>query len=87
MRILALDTTTRAGSVAVVEDDRVMAEYSGDPARSHAERLPTDVRTPAASRNNYAWDPSGRRVLMNVPVTRPEAVRIVVTVPRRPATR
>ena len=43
MRILALDTTTRAGSVAVVEDDRVMAEYSGDPARSHAERLPTDV--------------------------------------------
>jgi len=49
--------------------------------------FPTDVRTPAASRNNYAWDPSGRRVLMNVPVTRPEAVRIVVTVPRRPATR
>ena len=49
--------------------------------------FPTDVRTPAASRNNYAWDPNGRRVLMNVPVTRPEAVRIVVTVPRRPTTR
>ncbi|HEX5216227.1 MAG TPA: protein kinase [Vicinamibacterales bacterium] len=46
--------------------------------------FPTDVRTPAASRNNYAWDPGGQRVLMNVPVTRPEAVRIVVTVPRRP---
>jgi len=43
MRILALDTTTRAGSVAVVEQDRVTAEYSGDPARSHAERLPADV--------------------------------------------
>ena len=47
----------------------------------------TDVRTPAASRNNYAWDPSGRQVLMNVPVTPPEAVRIVVTVPRRPSAR
>jgi tRNA threonylcarbamoyladenosine biosynthesis protein TsaB len=43
MRILALDTTTRAGSTAVVEDGRVVAEYSGDPARSHAERLPSDV--------------------------------------------
>jgi tRNA threonylcarbamoyladenosine biosynthesis protein TsaB len=43
MRILALDTTTRAGSVAVVEHDRVVAGFLGDPARSHAERLPADV--------------------------------------------
>ena len=43
MRILALDTTTRAGSIAVVEDARVTAEHSGDPARSHAERLPADI--------------------------------------------
>jgi tRNA threonylcarbamoyladenosine biosynthesis protein TsaB len=43
MRVLALDTTTRAGSVALIEDDRVIAERAGDPARSHAERLPGDL--------------------------------------------
>ena len=43
MRILALDTTTRAGSVALVEDDRVIEERSGDPARTHAERLPREI--------------------------------------------
>jgi tRNA threonylcarbamoyladenosine biosynthesis protein TsaB len=43
MRVLALDTTTREGSVALVEDDRVIAEYGGDVARSHAERLPGDL--------------------------------------------
>ena len=43
MRVLALDTTTRAGSVALVEDDRVLAERAGDGARSHAERLPADL--------------------------------------------
>ncbi len=43
MRVLALDTTTRAGSVALIEDDRVIAEHAGDPARSHAERLPGDL--------------------------------------------
>lgn len=43
MRVLALDTTTRAGSAAIVDDDRVVFERIGDPARSHAERLPTDL--------------------------------------------
>lgn len=43
MRILALDTTTRAGSVALVEDGRVVDERSGDAARTHAERLPGDI--------------------------------------------
>ena len=43
MRVLALDTTTRAGSVALVEDDRVIAERLGDPSRTHAERLPRDI--------------------------------------------
>jgi tRNA threonylcarbamoyladenosine biosynthesis protein TsaB len=43
MRVLALDTTTRAGSVALIEDDRVIAEHAGDPSRSHAERLPGDL--------------------------------------------
>src|SRR5690242_13508002 len=43
MRVLALDTTTRAGSVAIVDGDRVVVEERGDPARSHAERMPTDL--------------------------------------------
>ena len=43
MRVLALDTTTRAGSVALVEDDRIIVERSGDPARTHAERLPGEI--------------------------------------------
>jgi tRNA threonylcarbamoyladenosine biosynthesis protein TsaB len=40
MRVLALDTTARALSAAVVEDDQVRAEHVGDATRSHAERLP-----------------------------------------------
>src|SRR5262245_2462620 len=50
MHVLALDTTTRAGSVAIVVDDRVLIEEMGDPSKSHAERLPEDVlRALAAS--------------------------------------
>jgi tRNA threonylcarbamoyladenosine biosynthesis protein TsaB len=43
MRALALDTTTRVGSGALVENDRVVIERPGDPARSHAERLPAEL--------------------------------------------
>jgi tRNA threonylcarbamoyladenosine biosynthesis protein TsaB len=43
MRVLALDTTTAAGSVAIVDDSGVLIEEIGDPARSHAERLPGDI--------------------------------------------
>ena len=43
MRVLALDTTMRAGSVALVEDDRVVLERPGDPTRTHAERLPREI--------------------------------------------
>ena len=43
MRVLALDTTTRVGSFALIEDDRVIAERAGDPLRSHVERLPGDL--------------------------------------------
>jgi tRNA threonylcarbamoyladenosine biosynthesis protein TsaB len=43
--ILALDTTTRAGSVAVVEDDRVLALVRGDASRTHGERLPAEIAT------------------------------------------
>jgi tRNA threonylcarbamoyladenosine biosynthesis protein TsaB len=43
MRVLALDTTTAAGSVALVDEDRVVDERRGDPSRTHAERLPADL--------------------------------------------
>ncbi len=43
MRVLALDTTTRTLSAAVVDDDRVLARRVGDLTRSHAERLPADL--------------------------------------------
>ena len=43
MRVLALDTTTRAGSVAIVHDDAVLFEAAGDADRSHTERMPLDV--------------------------------------------
>jgi tRNA threonylcarbamoyladenosine biosynthesis protein TsaB len=41
--VLALDTTTRAGSVALLSDDRVVAELVGDATRTHGERLPLDL--------------------------------------------
>jgi tRNA threonylcarbamoyladenosine biosynthesis protein TsaB len=43
MRVLALDTTTRAGSVAILDDDRVLVVEAGDAGRSQAERLPRDL--------------------------------------------
>src|SRR5262245_19854090 len=43
MLVLALDTTTRAGSVALVDDDRVVDERRGDETRTHAERLPHEL--------------------------------------------
>jgi tRNA threonylcarbamoyladenosine biosynthesis protein TsaB len=49
MRVLALDTTTRAGSVAVVDDGRVLVERVGDGSRTHAERLPAEILEAVAS--------------------------------------
>ena len=43
MRVLALDTTTRAGSAALVSGDCVVDERSGDGARTHALRLPGEI--------------------------------------------
>lgn len=48
MRVLALDSTTRAGSAALLVervDGHVVDERSGDGARTHAERLPADLLT------------------------------------------
>jgi len=43
MLVLALDTTTRGGSCALVGDDGPLAEQPGDAARPQAERLPADL--------------------------------------------
>jgi tRNA threonylcarbamoyladenosine biosynthesis protein TsaB len=43
MLVLSLDTTTGAGSAALLDDDRIVEERRGDPSRSHAERLPGDL--------------------------------------------
>ncbi len=43
MRVLALDTSTRTGSLAVVEDGRIIVERGGDGSRTQTERLPNDI--------------------------------------------
>jgi tRNA threonylcarbamoyladenosine biosynthesis protein TsaB len=43
MLVLALDTTTRGGSLALVRDDDVLEVFAGDATRTHATRLPGDI--------------------------------------------
>ena len=43
MIVLAIETTTRAGSLALVRDDRVVASVNGASTRTHAERLPREA--------------------------------------------
>jgi len=43
MRVMALDTTGRAGSVALVEDGQVVREREGDASHTHGERLPGEL--------------------------------------------
>jgi tRNA threonylcarbamoyladenosine biosynthesis protein TsaB len=48
---LALDTTTKAGSVAVMRGERLLAVIDGDATRTHGERLPDEIaRAMAAAR-------------------------------------
>jgi tRNA threonylcarbamoyladenosine biosynthesis protein TsaB len=43
MIVLSLDTTGRAGSVAIVDGAAVVAELSGDPSMTHGQRLPGEL--------------------------------------------
>jgi tRNA threonylcarbamoyladenosine biosynthesis protein TsaB len=43
MLILALDTTTRAGSLALARDGRLLEVVEGDPGLTHAARLPGGI--------------------------------------------
>ena len=56
MRVLALDTTTRTGSVALIDNDRVVAERRGDPSRPHAERLPREILSLLAGQGRRSSD-------------------------------
>jgi tRNA threonylcarbamoyladenosine biosynthesis protein TsaB len=41
--ILALDTSSRAGSAALLRDGTIVCEREGDPSRTHGERLPGEL--------------------------------------------
>jgi len=41
--ILALDTSSRTGSAALLRDDVIVCEREGDPSRTHGERLPGEL--------------------------------------------
>jgi tRNA threonylcarbamoyladenosine biosynthesis protein TsaB len=43
MLVLALDTTTRQGSIALARDGALAAVYAGDAGTTHGERLPGDA--------------------------------------------
>jgi len=43
MLLLCLDTSSAAGSAAVVRDGRIVVERAGDAGRTHAERLPREL--------------------------------------------
>jgi tRNA threonylcarbamoyladenosine biosynthesis protein TsaB len=44
MRLLAIDTSGRACSIALFEDDRLIAEFHEEIGRGHAERLIPELR-------------------------------------------
>jgi tRNA threonylcarbamoyladenosine biosynthesis protein TsaB len=41
--ILSLDTTTRAGSAAVLRDGTIVRERAGNPSLTHGQRLPSEL--------------------------------------------
>ncbi len=41
--ILALDTSSRAGSAALLRDGTIICERDGDPSRTHGEQLPGEL--------------------------------------------
>ena len=49
MIILALDTTTRDGSIAVLHDATIRVERVGDPSLTHGQRLPGELAATLAA--------------------------------------
>jgi tRNA threonylcarbamoyl adenosine modification protein YeaZ/ribosomal-protein-alanine acetyltransferase len=55
MIVLALETVTRAGSVAIIDGDRCQAT-TGDASRTHGERLPQDLLDVAVAAGHTIQD-------------------------------
>lgn len=56
MLVLALDTTARDGSVALLDNDRVVEERRGDVSRTHGERLPAEIVELLAAHGRHVSD-------------------------------
>lgn len=56
MVVLALDTSTPAGSVALARDTELLGCRAGDPTRTHGERLPGDLLALLAEHGVAAGD-------------------------------
>jgi tRNA threonylcarbamoyladenosine biosynthesis protein TsaB len=56
MLILALDTTTSGGSVALALDGLLLESLAGDPAISHGQRLPAEIVTVLARQRKQVAD-------------------------------
>jgi tRNA threonylcarbamoyladenosine biosynthesis protein TsaB len=54
--ILALDSSTRAGSVAVARGDELLAIVEGDASRTHGERVPEEIERALAMAGVAARD-------------------------------
>ena len=76
MVILALETATRRGSLALFADGAITAGAAGDARRTHGERLPGEITTFLAGLGRSLRDvdcfavvsgPGGRQVLVADP--------------------
>ena len=56
MRVLSLDTTGRTGSLALFVDGRPVDVRTGDPDRSHGQRLPGEIQDLLAAHGLAARD-------------------------------
>lgn len=43
MRILAIDTSTQAGGVAIIEDDRLLVEFILNVTSTHSRRILSSI--------------------------------------------
>ena len=62
MRVLAVETSTLAGGVALVDGDRLVAEYLLDVSVTHSERLLAAIDTVMADARWTPWDLQGLAV-------------------------
>ncbi|PID58932.1 tRNA (adenosine(37)-N6)-threonylcarbamoyltransferase complex dimerization subunit type 1 TsaB [candidate division KSB3 bacterium] len=59
MHILGIDTSTMTGSIAVISNDRLLAEYSVNTKTTHAERLIPSIDVVLRAASLTVWDLDG----------------------------